>query len=135
MKSGAPGVDWEAVEERFIRASGPGGQHVNTSATAVQLRYDLGRVDMPRPVRERLRKLAGQRLNSDGVLILEASEFRSQERNRRAVRERLLRLLEEAWKQPRKRIPTRPGPAARKRRLEGKKRRSTKKQLRRPPED
>ncbi len=129
-------IEPEAMEEQFVRASGPGGQHVNKSSTAVQLRYDLSRTTrLPQPVLERLRKLAGQRLADDDVIILESSRFRSQERNRKDVRERLLALLEKASTKPRPRIPTRPHRAAKKRRMDSKTRHGAKKRLRRPPEE
>ncbi|MCK8515684.1 aminoacyl-tRNA hydrolase [Methylonatrum kenyense] len=129
--------DWSVVEENFVRASGPGGQHVNKTATAVQLRYDLRRARPPlsRPVHERLRKLAGSRLSRDDVLILECSEHRSQEQNRRQVRERLVGLLAKAAQKPKPRIPTRPGLGAKRRRLDAKKKRAGKKSLRRRPID
>lgn len=135
--SGPIEPDWSAVEESFVRASGPGGQHVNKTASAVQLRYDLRRVraPLPRPVYERLRKLAGSRLTQDDVLILECGEHRSQEQNRRQVRERLVKLLARAAQKPKPRIPTRPGLGAKRRRLDSKKRQAGKKSLRKPPED
>lgn len=134
---GAIEPDWSAVEESFIRASGPGGQHVNKTASAVQLRYDLRRAHppLPRAVHERLRKLAGSRLSRDDVLILECGEQRSQEQNRRLVRERLLDLLARAAQKPKPRIPTRPGLGAKRRRLDSKKKQAGKKSLRRRPID
>ncbi len=130
-------IDWEAVEEHFVRASGPGGQHVNKTASAVQLRYDLNRARPPLPtqVRERLRALAGSRLTRDEILILESSSHRSQERNRREARERLVDLLARAARKPKTRIATRPGLGAKRRRLDSKKKRANKKSLRKPPID
>lgn len=134
--SGRARIEEHALEQHFIRASGPGGQHVNTSATAVQLRYDLKRVaGLPAPVRARVRKLAGHRLTDDDVIVLECRQHRSQERNRREGRERLLALLEQAWEKPRPRIPTRPGRNARKRRMDRKTKQGAKKRMRKAPID
>ncbi|MEX0730050.1 MAG: alternative ribosome rescue aminoacyl-tRNA hydrolase ArfB [Aquisalimonadaceae bacterium] len=127
-------IEEGALEQRFVRSSGPGGQHVNTSSTAVQLRYDLRQVTgLPMPVLQRLRKLAGQRLTDEDVIVLESQQYRSQERNRRDVRERLLALLEKAWEKPRPRIATRPSKGAKRRRMEGKTKLGAKKRLRKPP--
>lgn len=135
----APGraqIEEHALEQRFVRSSGPGGQHVNTSSTAVQLRYDLRQVvGLPGPVRDRLRRLAGQRLTDEDVIVLESQQYRSQERNRRDVRERLLALLEQAWEKPRPRIPTRPGKGAKRRRMDKKTKQGFKKKLRKPPSE
>ncbi len=123
-----------AISEQYVRARGPGGQHVNTSSTAVQLRLDLARSGLAPRVLERLRELAGQRLTREDEIILIGDQHRSLQRNRDAVRQRLTALLLEARKQPRKRVPTRPGRAARERRLEGKKGQGRKKRLRKPPD-
>ncbi|MDH4321650.1 MAG: alternative ribosome rescue aminoacyl-tRNA hydrolase ArfB [Desulfobulbaceae bacterium] len=105
-----------------IRASGPGGQHVNKTATAVQLRFDVGgSPSLPEAVRQRLLRLAGNRLTLDGVLIIEARRFRSQEQNRRDAVARLLDLVARAALAPKLRRPTKPGLGARKRRLDAKK--------------
>jgi ribosome-associated protein len=118
----------------FVRAAGPGGQNVNKVATAAQLRFnvDASRVLSP-AVRERLRKLAGQRVSSDGVLTIKAYRHRTQERNREDARQRLAELVRAALVAPRPRIKTKVPKGAVRRRLEGKQRRSAVKSLRRPP--
>jgi len=114
------------LEERFIRASGPGGQNVNKLASAVQLRFDVRRSpSLPPPVRARVEKLAGRRLTRDGVLVITAQRHRTQERNRQDALDRLIELIARAAVAPKPRRPTRPTAASRARRLEGKKRRAT----------
>lgn len=120
------------LEWNFVRGSGPGGQNVNRVASAVQLRFNVRESpSLPEPVRRRLLRLARNRINSDGVLIVEAKSRRSQERNRSEARERLKELLLKAARPPKKRIRTSPSRAARERRLQSKKRRSDKKSQRR----
>ena len=110
--------------ERFVRSSGPGGQHVNKVATAVQLRFDLRNArSITDEVRARLARLAGKRVTAEGVLILEARRFRSREKNRRDARERLLALIRRAAEPERPRKKTRPTRESRERRLAAKLRR------------
>ena len=124
-------IDERELEERFIRASGPGGQNVNKVSTAVELRFDVRRSGaLTDDVRQRLERLAGQRLTSDGVLIIRADRFRTQERNREGARERLAELIRAATHVPRKRIKTKPTFGSKVRRLEGKSKRSTVKKMR-----
>lgn len=127
-------IDESEIEEQFIRASGPGGQHVNRAATAVQLRFDVARSpSLPEDVRQRLMRLAGNRLTEEGVLVIDARRFRSQDQNRQDARERLVRLIRRAAEKPKPRRKTRPTRASRERRLQEKRRRSETKRLRRSP--
>ncbi len=132
-------LDPDELQESFIRASGPGGQNVNKVATAVELRFDVaGSPSLPDPVRERLARLAGRRLTLDGVLIIRADRYRTQERNRADAQERLLELIRAAAvPPPPPRKATKPTLGSKIRRLEGKKKRGTVKSLRqgRPSDD
>lgn len=127
----------ELIEERFIRASGPGGQNVNKVSSAVQLRYPMT-LDprLNQAQRQRLRDQAGKRLAAGDVIVLEAKEYRSQDQNRVAARARLAALLTQAMQAPKRRRPTRPTRGSKERRLATKSNRSTIKQRRgRPAHD
>src|SRR6266516_6154908 len=117
-------IDENDIDIGFVRASGPGGQNVNKLATAAQLRFDTRKVTLPEDAAARLDRLAGQRMTKDGVIVIHAQRFRTQERNRADAIDRLLELLHEAMTRPTPRRPTRPTSASRQRRLEGKKHRS-----------
>jgi ribosome-associated protein len=118
-------IDESEIEERFVQSSGPGGQNVNKVATAVQLRFDVtASPSLSEALKRKVATLAGRRMTSDGVLVIDARRFRTQERNRTDARDRLAELIRRAATPVAKRIPTRPTLASKTRRLEGKKRRS-----------
>ncbi len=132
-----------AIEDRelsleFVRSSGPGGQNVNKVATAAQLRFDaMGSPSLPDRVKERLVKLAGRRMTTDGVIVIDARRYRTQERNRQDAIDRLVKLIKKAAARPKRRRATKPTRASRERRLTTKKRRGRLKQDRgtRPSSD
>jgi len=124
-------IDERELEERFVRASGPGGQNVNKVSTAVELRFDVGRsASLPEGVRARLSRVAGRRLSDEGILVIRADRFRTQERNREDARERLAELIRQAAVVPKRRVPTKPSRAAKERRRQEKAQRSRVKRLR-----
>jgi ribosome-associated protein len=125
-------IDDRELEERFIRASGPGGQNVNKVSTAVELRFDVLRSEsLPEPVRERLLRLAGRRATDEGVIVIRAERHRTQERNREDARTRLAELVREALYVPKKRVATKPSRASKARRVDSKVKRGNVKKLRR----
>lgn len=123
-------IDEANIQFDFVRASGPGGQNVNKVASAVQLRFDVDSADLPDNVRQRLTRLAGKRMSSDGMLIIEAKRYRVQERNRQDALDRLVNLIRKATEKPKPRRKTKPSKAAKEQRLESKRQRSQKKQRR-----
>jgi ribosome-associated protein len=129
-------LDEKELHFEFVRASGPGGQNINKVATAVQLRFDVANSpSLPDEVRNRLSHLARNRINEDGVLVIVARRFRTQDQNRQDAVDRLIRLIHQAAEKPKLRKKTRPSEASKRRRLEDKRRRGTIKRLRRSEPD
>ena len=123
-------LDERDVDERFVRASGPGGQNVNKVSTAVELRFNVEASSLPEDVKRRLVALAGSRMTADGVLLIDSREYRTQSQNREAARARLLEFVLRAMKAPKRRRPTKPKAASRENRLASKKRRGDVKAMR-----
>lgn len=123
-------IDDREVDERFVRASGPGGQNVNKVATAVELRFNVAASSLPTDVKQRLIALAGTRVTQDGILLIDSREHRTQGQNRLAARDRLAALIGQAAVKPRARRPTKPKAAARAKRIDAKRLRGSVKKLR-----
>ena len=134
--AGSLTLDPSEIHETFVRAAGPGGQHVNKTSSAVQLRFDVRHSpSLPDDVRRRLERLAGHRLTRDGELVLVAQSQRSQKRNREEALDRLVELVRAAARRPTPRRPTKPTRASKRRRIEDKKHHGAIKSLRRTRPD
>jgi ribosome-associated protein len=124
-------IDERELDERFVRASGPGGQNVNKVSTAVELRFNVAESSLPPDVKQRLTALAGSRMTGEGVLLIDSREHRTQAMNREAAQARLVALIQLAAQRPKTRRKTKPGKAAKQRRLDSKKQRGQVKAMRR----
>ena len=126
-------LDESLITERFVRSSGPGGQHVNKTESAVQLRFDVSASALPDALKQRLKRIAGNRMTQEGVLVLHVEDHRSQERNRAEARTRLKRLIEQASRKPKPRLKSRPSLNSIKRQKDKKAKKSQTKSLRQKP--
>ncbi len=126
-------IEEREIHQEFVRASGPGGQNVNKVSTAVKLRFDVrNSPSLPDDVRTRLIRMAGRRITEEGVLIIDARRFRTQERNRQDAIDRLVELIRKAAEKPKPRLKTRPSLGSKRRRLDTKRRHAEAKRMRRP---
>jgi ribosome-associated protein len=127
-------IDESELQLAFVRASGPGGQNVNKVASAVQLRFDVGNSLLPEDVKQRLKRIAGNKITSEGELLIEAKKFRTQEQNREDAMNRFAELVRRAFEKPKKRTKTKPTAASKEKRLKQKKQRADVKKLRQSKE-